>query len=224
MSHRVLVIAGHPDDEVLGVGGTVAKHVAAGDEVTALIAAAGSLIHDINSEGVAIREAQEAARKLGVHDLKMLDLPDQRLDTLSLVDIITPIEKAVRVLQPQIVYLQWGGDINKDHKLLFEAALVALRPIEECIDTIFAFDTVSSSEWGYPRDFNPDTWVDVSAQLEQKIAALKCYGSEMRPFPHPRSVEAIEAKMKSTGAQVCIPCAEAFMTIRRVKRYDKTPV
>ena len=223
MAAKVLVIAAHPDDEVLGVGGTVARHVDAGDEVTLLVAVAGGLLHDRDGSGRARREARAAAAELGVADLRLLDLPDQRLDTLCLVDIVTPLEEAVASLRPEIVYLQWGGDINKDHKLLFEAALVALRPMERSIREILAFDTVSSTEWGYPRNFVPDTWIDVSAQVERKMAALACYASEMRAFPHPRSAESIRAKMTATGAQACLPAAEAFMTIRRVMRNDQAP-
>lgn len=219
MSSKVLVVAAHPDDEVLGVGGTVAKHVAAGDTVTLLVVVAGALIHDADGSASAKTEAKAAARALGVTDLRLLDFPDQRLDTLCLVDVISSIENAVEDVKPQIAYIQWGGDINKDHKLLFEAALVALRPVEGFLDEILSFDTVSSTDWGYPRNFVPDTWIDVSGRpAEAKLAALECYASEMRPFPHPRSLKSIEAKMTATGAQVCVAAAEAFMTIRRIVR------
>lgn len=221
---QILVIAAHPDDELLGVGGTIALHTLKGDNVTCVVFAAGNLFHDKDGQKGVYSQAQNSADVLGVKDFRLLKFPDQRLDQYSLVDLITPLEQIVQHLQPNIVYLQYGYDINKDHQILFQAALVALRPIEKSVEAVYAFDTVSSTEWAYPRSFIPDTWVDISTTLDKKINAMACYETELRNFPHPRSLHSLRVKAESCGSQVLVDAAECFMTIRRIYRDDKTPV
>jgi LmbE family N-acetylglucosaminyl deacetylase len=221
---RVLVVAAHPDDEVLGCGGTVALHVRAGDHVTSVIVCEGESLR-YGTEGVGQSgDMARAARTLGVADVRTLKFPDQRLDTLSLVEVITPLEQIVRDVRPQVVYCQYGGDINLDHQQLFRALLVATRPVEEFIEAVYAFDTASSTEWAYPRTFIPDTWVDISATLETKLAAMACYKSEVREYPHPRSIEGLRNRARAWGNQCCLDAAEVFMTVRRVMRNGQTPV
>jgi LmbE family N-acetylglucosaminyl deacetylase len=221
MAKRILVIASHPDDEVLGCGGTIALHSRAGDQVECVIVCEGeSLRYGVN--GVDQKShIEEASNTLGIKHVECLGLPDQRLDTLSLVDVITPIEHVVRSVRPHIVYCQYGGDVNRDHQLLFKALLVATRPTEYYIEAVYAFDTASSTEWGVPRTFVPDTWVDISVTLETKLAAMACYKSEVRPYPHPRSLEALRHRAMNWGAQSCLQAAEVFMTIRRIYRHDE---
>lgn len=224
MSRRVLIIAAHPDDEVLGCGGTAALHSRAGDEVTAVIACEGESLR-YGSQGVGQAEhTRRAARELGLKDTHRLGFPDQRLDTMSLLDVIVPLERVVREVQPAVIYCQFGGDANRDHELLFRAALVATRPIEPYIAAVYAFDTASSTEWGYPRAFVPDTWIDISQTLEQKLCAMACYESEVRPYPHPRSLEALRNRARAWGNQCCLEAAEVFMTVRRSLRGGQTPV
>lgn len=219
----ILVIAAHPDDELLGCGGTLALHARAGDAVTAIIACEGeSLRYGRQGVGQALH-MQQAAQLLGLRAVEPLGFADQRLDTLTLTDIITPIEQVVRDLRPQIIYCQHGGDINRDHQLLFQALLVATRPTETWIEAIYAFDTASSTEWAFPRSFVPDTWVDISATLETKLAAMACYTSEVRPYPHPRSLEALGYRARAWGNQCCLEAAEVFMTVRRVLRGGHIP-
>jgi len=223
MGRSVLVIAAHPDDEVLGCGGTVALHARAGDEVTAVIACEGeSLRYGPGGVGQA-EHSRRAAEMLGLKQARQLGFPDQRLDTLSLLDLIAPLERAVREVRPAVVYCQFGGDANRDHELLFRATLVATRPLEPFLEAVYAFDTASSTEWGYPRSFVPDTWVDISATLEQKLCAMACYESEVRPYPHPRSLEALRHRAHAWGSQCCMEAAEVFMTVRRTLRSDHTP-
>ncbi|PRX28363.1 N-acetylglucosaminyl deacetylase, LmbE family [Meinhardsimonia xiamenensis] len=221
---NVLVIAAHPDDELLGAGGTIALHTETGDRVTCVVAAAGALKHDSDGRKGVHDQARRAATVLGVEELMLLDFPDQGLDRFSLVEIITPLEEIVGRVRPEVVYLQYGYDINRDHQLLFQAALVATRPLEKFIQAILAFDTVSSTEWAYPRSFVPDTWVDISATLEKKIEAMACYETELRDWPHPRSLHSLRVKAESAGSQVLAEAAECFMTIRRVLRNGQTPV
>ncbi|MBK9711668.1 MAG: PIG-L family deacetylase [Kouleothrix sp.] len=223
MSKNVLVIAAHPDDELLGCGGTLALHARAGDHVTVVIACEGESLR-YGKAGVGQREhTRRAAQILGIKDVQMLEFADQRLDTLTLTDLITPLEQVVRDLRPQVVYCQYGGDINRDHHLLFQALLVATRPTELYIDAVYAFDTASSTEWAYPRSFNPDTWVDISSTLDLKLAAMACYESELRPYPHPRSLDALENRAKAWGNQCCLDSAEVFITVRRIARGGQLP-
>jgi LmbE family N-acetylglucosaminyl deacetylase len=224
MSRPVLVIAAHPDDELLGCGGTAALHARAGDEVTAVIACEGESLR-YGPAGVGQNgHMQRAAGTLGLKDVRQLAFPDQRLDTMPLTELITPLERIVREVQPAIIYCQYGGDVNRDHQVLFQAVLVAARPTEPCIEAVYAFDTASSTEWAFPRSFTADTWVDISETLETKLAAMACYESEVRPYPHPRSLEALRYRAKAWGNQHCLDAAEAFMTVRRTLRHGQTPV
>src|SRR5690606_5204468 len=154
-------------------------HTDAGDDVTSVIVCEGESLRYVGREvGQAQHIAKDAA-VLGVHDVRQLGFPEQRLDTITLTDVITPQEKTRREVRPQIVYCQHGGDVNRDHELLFKAILVATRPTETFIEAIYAFDTASSTEWAYPRQFVPDTWVDISATLDRKLEAMACYESEL---------------------------------------------
>lgn len=222
--HRVLAIVAHPDDEVLGCGGTLALHSQAGDSVTVAIACEGeSLRYGVGGVNQA-EDIREAAKVLGLSEVRHLGFPDQRLDTLSLIELITPLEKVVAEVRPAVVYCQYGGDINRDHYVLFQAALVATRPIDGQLRAVYAFETASSTEWAHPRTFVPDTWVDISTTLERKIQAMACYKSEVREYPHPRSLESLRHRAAYWGNQVCVPAAEVFVTIQRVLRHAETPV
>ena len=224
MGNNILVIAAHPDDELLGCGGTIAKHIRNGDNVCFVIVCEGSSHRGGDQEDNEQHHALLAAKILGVQDVKMLGFPDQKLDTYTLTEIITPLEEIVNSFRPSIVYCQYGGDINRDHELLFKAIMVAVRPTVEFIDSVYAFDTASSTEWAYPRSFTPDTWVDINDTLELKLEAMSCYKSELCDYPHPRSLKGLENKAKAWGNQACMEAAEVFMTIRRSLRNDKTPV
>ena len=214
----VLCIAAHPDDEVLGCGGVLALHARNGEPVTIVIACEGESLR-YGPEGVGQdSHILRAAEELGCHSVRHLRFPDQALDTLRLTEIIAPLEKVVREIRPRVVYCQYGGDVNRDHHMLFQATLVATRPTETFVETVYTFDTASSTEWAYPRTFIPDTWVDISSTLEAKLAAMACYESEMRPYPHPRSLKALEHRAQAWGNQVCMDAAEVFMTVRCVKR------
>src|SRR4051812_31706881 len=219
-----LAIAAHPDDEVLGCGGVLALHARAGDPVTIVIVCEGES-HRYGPEGVGqASHILRAAEKLGVRDVRHLRFPDQALETIRLTELIAPLEQTVREVRPRVVYLQYGGDINLDHQVLFKAALVATRPPEGYIDAVYAFDTASSTEWAYPRSFVPDTWVDISATLAAKLEAMACYVSELRDYPHPRSLKALEYRAHAFGNQVCLEAAEVFMTVRRISRDGQAPL
>ncbi|MBP5609073.1 MAG: PIG-L family deacetylase [Lachnospiraceae bacterium] len=214
---RVLVVAAHPDDELLGVGGTVIKHVQVGDEVRSIIMCEGESLRygtDVG-QNTAI---QEAADVMGVSRVYQFKFPDQRLDTYTLTELITPLEQVSEEFKPDIIYCQSGSDANRDHRILFEAALVAFRPNSEWIKEFMCFYTASSTEWGHPKTFAPDTWIDISAQLDKKIEAFERYTSEVREYPHPRSSEALRHQAAFWGNQCCMEAAEVCVSIRRTLR------
>lgn len=221
---NILLVAAHPDDEILGCGGTARLHVLNGDEVHVVIVCEGeSLRYGENGVGQT-GNTENAAKILGIKSVTNLAIADQSLDIHPLTDLIKKVESVVSEIRPKIVYCQFGGDINYDHKVVFDATMVATRPTSEYIESIYAFDTASSTEWAYPRTFIPDTWVDISMVLEEKLAAMACYKSELRDFPHPRSLEGLRVKAQSWGAQACMKAAEVFVTVRQVRRNGKAPV
>ena len=215
--NKVLVVAAHPDDELLGIGGTVIKHTEAGDEVRSIIMCEGESLRYKNDVGqnVAI---QEAATVMGVNKIYSLKYPDQKLDTYSLTDLIGPIEEISEEYRPNIIYCQSACDANRDHKILFEAASIAFRPTSEWIEDFYCFYTASSTEWGYPRNFVPDTWINITNELEKKIEAFEKYHSEVREYPHPRSSDSLRNQAHFWGNQCCMDAAEVLMSIRRIRR------
>ncbi len=217
MSKRILVVAAHPDDELLGIGGIILKHTINRDSVRAIIMCEGESLRYAKDVGQS-EATQKAAEILGIEQVYRFGYPDQKLDTFTLTELIAPLEKVSEEYKPNIIYCQSACDANRDHKILFEAASIAFRPIDKWIEEFYTFYTVSSTEWGYPRNFVPDTWIDISDVLEQKIKAFECYTSEVREYPHPRSSKALENQAHFWGNQCCMDSAEVLMTIRRTIR------
>ncbi len=217
---NILVVVAHPDDELLGVGGTVVRHVRQGDAVTAVVMCESESLRYKRDVGQN-ESMRRAAEVLGVREVVSLGFPDQKLDTFTLTELITPLEQLSERVRPQTVYCQFGGDINMDHQLLFEAANVAFRPLDPWIESFYVFYTASSTEWAYPRTFAPDTWIDITATLDTKIAAFECYTNEVRAYPHPRSSEALRHAAHFWGNQCQMEAAEVFMTVRRTIREQK---
>lgn len=217
MNKRILVVAAHPDDELLGIGGTVIKHNQKGDTVRAVIMCEGESLRYSKDVGMN-RATQEAAEILGFEKVYTPKFPDQKLDTFTLTELITPLEKIAEEFKPNIIYCQSACDANRDHKILFEAANIAFRPLDNWIEEFYTFYTVSSTEWGYPRNFTPDTWIDISDVIEKKIQAFERYKSETRIYPHPRSSKSLEYQAHFWGNQCCMDSAEVLMTIRRTIR------
>ncbi len=220
----VLVVAAHPDDEVLGCGGVIARHADAGDRVYPFILAEGATSRGGATGGDETELLQEAARNaarvLGAEPPRFGGLPDNRLDSVPLLDVIKRIEAVVEELEPSIVYTHHGGDLNIDHRIAHQAAVTACRPLPgAAVRTIYAFETVSSTEWASDAiagAFRPTRFVDISAQLDRKMEALGCYAVEMRPFPHARSKEAVAALARVRGASAGVTAAEAFAVVREV--------
>jgi LmbE family N-acetylglucosaminyl deacetylase len=218
-----LVVAAHPDDEVLGCGGTIARMSAAGRAVHVLLLADGETSRKSPAaqwkkrKAVKARSAAcEAARKiLGYRSVEALGLPDQRLDRFDLLDIVRRIEAVVRRHEPLTVLTHHAGDVNLDHRIVHDAVVAACRPQPgHPVRELLFFEVPSATEWrpaGSAAPFNPNWFVDISGALEMKVRALQAYGEELRAFPHPRSVQAVEALARWRGASVGVGAAEAFM-------------
>lgn len=226
MADSVLVVAAHPDDEVLGCGGTIARHVDAGDQVQVLIVAEGATSRQqqrnrfhAGKELTALAQAAKTAGFiLGAEGVELLGLPDNRLDSLDRLDLIKLLEERIHRHQPQVVYVHHSGDVNVDHRRLHEAVVTACRPTPgHPVRRLLSFELASSSEWQPPGSapaFQPNWFVDISGQWQRKREALLTYASEMRPWPHARSLEALEHLARWRGAQVGVPAAEAFCLLR----------
>lgn len=226
--NRVLVVAAHPDDEVLGCGGTIARHADAGDQVNVLIVAEGATSRLKNRDrkrvsnelsGLA-QAAQTAASILGAAGVELLDLPDNRLDSLDRLELIKTIEQHIGRYKPQVVYLHHAGDVNVDHRRLHEAVVTACRPTPgQPVRRLLSFEVASSTEWQPPGSaptFQPNWFVDISAHWGRKRKALEAYSSEMRSWPHARSIDALEHLARWRGAQVGVEAAEAFYLLRQM--------
>ena len=228
MADSVLVVAAHPDDEVLGCGGTIARHADAGDQVQVLIVAEGATSRQQQRNRIQAGEelsalaqaAQTAGSILGAAGVELLDLPDNRLDSLDRLDLIKRLEERIDRHQPQVVYVHHAGDVNVDHRRLHEAVVTACRPMPgHPVRRLLSFEVASSSEWQPPGSapaFQPNWFVDISDQWQRKREALLAYSSEMRPWPHARSLEALEHLARWRGAQVGVEAAEAFCLLRQL--------
>ena len=226
---KVLVVAAHPDDELLGCGGTIALHVLKGDEVFIVIAAEGAtsrfdegIRKEFSEELLFLKKCSEnAANLLGIKNLKMLGLPDNLLDSINRLDLNKLIEKEINSIKPTIIYTHHSGDVNVDHRRLHEAVITACRPKPGiCVKRILSFETLSSTEWQPPGSgiiFQPNWFIDIEHVLDKKLEALKFYESEMFEWPHSRSIKSVKNLAKYRGSQVGKNAAEAFHLLRNIE-------
>jgi len=225
---RILVVAAHPDDEILGCGGTMARLAREGHEVRAAILAEGMssrYTHREDADPEQLQhlhaQAQQAAGKVGARESVLCKLPDNRLDTVPLLEVVKLVEELVARFQPEVIYTHHPGDLNVDHGVVHRAVLTATRPVAgQCVSEIYAFEVPSSTEWAFQRlepSFRPSVFVDITETLETKIEAMACYDTETREFPHPRSPEALRAIATRWGSVVGLPAVEAFELIRSVR-------
>lgn len=223
----VLVVAAHPDDEVLGCGGTIALHTSAGEAVHICILGEGATSRTIKRELASAAEVQTlrdqaaaVADLLGAKDVRLLGLPDNRFDSVPLLDIVKLVEERVTDTRPRVVYTHHSDDLNIDHRITHDAVLTATRPIPgQVVQELYAWESPSATEWSFRRSgaFAPNVFIDISATLDRKIDAMRRYAGEIRAFPHPRSPEALRAAAIRWGSVGGLAAAEPFELIRAVR-------
>jgi len=224
----VCVIAAHPDDEVLGCGGTIARMAAQGHQVHVAILGEGITSRFENGEQVSAdmlhtlqTQSRQAHQLLGTTNLSYHQFPDNRFDELPLHEVIKIVEKTIKELKPRAIFTHYCGDLNIDHQIVHRAVLTATRPTPDCsVQQLLTFETPSSTEWAFHQfhqSFRPSVFVDISSTLESKVSAMEVYESEIRCFPHPRSPEALRAIARRWGSVVGRDAAEAFELIRAVQ-------
>ncbi len=213
---RILVFAPHNDDEVLGVGGTIAKYAKQGHEV--FVCEVTSWLENAESTNAIKQEALKAHELLGVKDTIFLDMPVVYLKETATHIKNQKFSEVVNEIKPNIAFIPHVGDMHVDHGETAQAAMVALRPMgNPQLNAIYTYETLSETEWNIPSTTNafiPNVWSDISESYERKIEAMKCFSSQLRPFPHPRSLEAIEALAKLRGSTIGVNYAESFICIR----------
>lgn len=223
---KVLVIAAHPDDEVLGMGGTIAKLVKEGSVVDVLIVTDGSSSQYRESErlGEIIEakklETRNCANVLGVRDIYYGGLPDMKLDCTPHIDINQAIECVIDKVQPDTVFTHFWGDVNMDHQNVYKSTLVTVRPVlGQVVRNLYCYRVPSSTEWTPNKEdtmFMPNYFVDIEPYAEQKYKAFACYSTELRDYPHPRSVQYLRESDKAAGLRVGMLAAEEFVMLRKL--------
>ena len=221
MKQKVLVIAAHPDDEVLGCGGTIAKLSKQGAVIHIAFLADGVFSREgnVNIKQNELKQrrlaAENACKILGADSVTFGDFPDNRLDTIALLDVIRAVEEIINKFNPDTIFTHHGGDLNIDHRYTHEAVVTACRPqSDSSVKTLLFYEVPSSTEWRSPYSlpyFVPNWFIDISDELDLKKQALRAYQDEMRAWPHPRSIEGVEYLSRWRGATICVEAAEAFM-------------
>jgi LmbE family N-acetylglucosaminyl deacetylase len=233
---KILIIAAHPDDDVLGMGGTILKHSKLGDLVRIIYLATGitsrrnpghknSPQYEINEKQKKLlvkeienlrKNAEKARKLLKVDSINFFDFPDNEMDTVSLLKIVKTIENEIRKFQPEKIYTNHRSDLNIDHRVTFQATLTACRPGTNKVKEIISFEVPSSTEWNYPTSFTPNYFVDITKELEKKLKAMEAYEHESKSFPHPRSNKSLRSIAYRWGSVSGTHAAEAFEIIRKI--------
>lgn len=224
--NKVLVIAAHPDDEVLGMGGTIKRLTTDGREVHLLIVTDGSTAQYYGSEDVdniiynKKKETKKAAELLGIKSIIYGDLPDMKLDITSHIMINKVIENAIDIIQPDTVFTHFWGDVNKDHQAVYESTLVAVRPLSgQVVKELYCYSVPSSTEWNPCKQdtmFLPNVFVEIEEYKEKKYEAMLAYTTELRDYPHPRAIQHLKELDISVGLQVGMKATESFVCLRKM--------
>lgn len=222
VKQRILVLAPHPDDEILGAGGTMARAAADGAEIFVAVLTKGYPPHyseDFDAQTRA--QVLDAHEILGVKETTMLSLPTAGVDTVPQQEVNAELDKLFQQFKPDVVYMPFLGDVHCDHQLLAQSTLVASRPfIPTAPSTIYAYETMSETNWNAPYltpGFIPNVFVDISDYLDVKLRAMTCVKTQLKEFPHERSLEALESLAKLRGASIHRPAAEAFVLVRQIR-------
>lgn len=223
---RVLIIAAHPDDEVLGCGASSVRMADEDCEIFTLILGRG-VASRYSGEGLGTmkreldilnKEMLKANVILKVKKVFTYDFPDNRFDSVPILDIVKTIEDVKKKVKPTVIFTHDLNDLNIDHQITYKAVITAARPLPgETVKEIYSFEVPSSSEWNYPAVFSPNLFIDVTGYLGSKMKAMREYKTELKKYPHPRSIEGIEANAKRWGMTAGVKYAEAFKVIRITK-------
>ncbi len=223
---RILVVAAHPDDEIIGCGGTIARLTKEDHEVYTLILGEGITSRDKKRDiqkrkqdlDLLKDQAKKANSLIGVKNIFFFDFPDNLFDSLSLLEFIKVVEQIKNKIQPDIIFTHYHHDLNIDHQVTYSAVITATRPVPtEPVKEIYSFKVFSSTEWGYPTDFSPDVFFDITKTFSTKLKAMNAYKSELRSFPHPRSLEGLTIDAQYWGISAGVKYAEAFKLVRLMK-------
>jgi len=223
---NILIIATHPDDEILGCGGTTARLKKEGYKITTLILGEGISsrddVRDVKKRERDILELKEKAKRanaiLGVKEVFFHDFPDNRFDTVPFLDIVKVIEKIKNKIKPDIIFTHYEKDLNIDHQITYKAVITVTRPIKgETVKEIYSFEIPSSTEWNYPLSFSPNVFYDISETIDSKLRALEEYKTELREYPHPRSLEGVKLIAKNWGMKVGLEYVESYKVVRILK-------
>jgi LmbE family N-acetylglucosaminyl deacetylase len=226
MTKKILIIAAHPDDEVLGCGGTAARLVKQGNEVYTLVLGEGITSRDASrqrekreQELIQLKkQVHEANGVIGIKEVFTHDFPDNRFDSVPLLDIVKVIETIKNKIKPGIVFTHYEQDLNIDHQITYRAVLTAVRPTaDETVKEIYSFEVLSSTEWNFPLKFSPDVFYDITETIDIKLAAMEKYQSELKEYPHPRSLKGIRLNAEQWGMKTGLKYAEAFKLVRLIK-------
>lgn len=216
-----LIICAHPDDEILGCGGTIKKYSLHEEFYVLILTGGAETRYTKEMERVLHENALEANSFLGTKEVFFEDLPNQKLDAIPLLDVILTIEKHIGLLKPQRVFTHHAGDLNRDHKVVYEASMVATKPVaDQCAKQVYCYPVASSTEWNLVKTeklFVPNVFIEIRDTIDDKIEAMKCYKSECRPYPHPRSPEALKTYSQYWGITVGMEYAEVFNLVRDIR-------
>ena len=235
---KILILAAHPDDEVLGMGGTIKKLSKGGNDIKIIFMSTGILsrrkIESKVSKQVFTKDwmkknenkikslrgdAKKAGKILGVNEIEFMDFPDNEMDIVSTLMVTKSIENSIKDFNPKVVYTTPQNDVNVDHQKVYASTLVATRPHKNSnVQEVLSYEIPSSTEWFFSSQFNPNVFVDISKEFASKIKAIKAYKNEIREFPHPRSIEALEVITKRWGSVAGFNFAEAFKLVRMLKK------
>jgi len=226
MMKTILVVAAHPDDEVLGCGGTIARFCESAAIHILILGEGCTSRYDSRSEASKVelerigKAARSAAKVLGAQSITLESFPDNQFDEPPLLSIVKCVEKVLGEIRPDVVYTHHPSDLNIDHKITFQAVLTSTRPLPNCsVKELYTFETPSATEWSFHQNhpvFKPNVFIDVSQSIENKLQAMEFYETEIRSFPHPRSLEALKAICRRWGTVVSREYVEAFELVRWV--------
>lgn len=210
---KILVLAAHPDDEVLGMGGTI-KKLSKNNKLHLCVVSEGASAQYLEQKMIAKRKEYciKSGKVLGISSFDFLNYPDMRLDSVSSLEINRDLEKIVDRYKPEIVYTTPQNDLNKDHRIVFESTLIATRPHSSSVKQLLCYEIPGLVK----TPFDPNVYVNVVNEIPIKIKAFKCYKSEVKSFPHPRSIKAIENLAIKRGIESALKRAEAFELIRNI--------